>query len=96
MPEGLSVREQMEWKLLTSEGRETYKLRGQTVDPVFGQTKDGRRCDRFMRRGLEAVRSEWSLICATHNLLKLWRSGQAKFGRLIGQMGPSRAGFCPA
>ena len=36
------------------------------------------RCfDKFMRRGFEACRSEWSLICATHNVLKLWRSGKA-------------------
>jgi len=31
---------------------------------------------RFLRRGLRAVRSEWRLMCATHNLLKLFRSGQ--------------------
>ena len=24
------------------------------------------------RRGLAAVDSEWKLVCATHNLLKLW------------------------
>jgi len=30
---------------------------------------------RLMRRGSDACRSEWSLICATHNLLKLWQSG---------------------
>ncbi len=46
-------------------------------EPVFGQIKDARGFDRFMRRGIEACRSEWSLICATHNLLKLWRSGKA-------------------
>ncbi len=54
-----------------------YMLRGQTVEPVFGQIKDARGIDKFMRRGFEACRSEWSLICATHNLLKLWRSGKA-------------------
>ena len=50
---------------------------GRTVEPVFGQIKDVRGFDRFMRRGIEACRSEWSLICATHNLLKLWRSSKA-------------------
>ena len=64
-------------KLLTERGRKLYKLRGQTVEPVFGQIKDARRIDKFMQRGFEACRSEWSLICATHNLLKLWRSGKA-------------------
>lgn len=73
IPKGLSPRERMERKLLTKRGSSLYKLRGQTVEPVFGQIKS-RRCDMFMRRGLQAVRSEWKLICATHNLLKLFRS----------------------
>jgi hypothetical protein len=77
IPDGLLPTELMERKLLTERGRELYKLRGQTVEPVFGQIKDIRGFDRFMRRGFEACRSEWSLICATHNLLKLWRSGKA-------------------
>jgi transposase len=77
IPEGLSATELMEQKLLTERCRQLYKLRGQTVEPVFGQIKDVRGFDRFMRRGIEACRSEWSLICATHNLLKLWRSGKA-------------------
>ena len=72
----LSPTELMERKLLTERGRELYKLRSQTVEPVFGQIKDVRGFDRFMRRGIEACRSEWSLICATHNLLKLWRNGK--------------------
>ena len=76
IPAGLSATELMERKLLTERGRQLYKLRGQTVEPVFGQIKDVRGFDRFMRRGFEACRSEWSLICATHNLLKLWRSGK--------------------
>jgi hypothetical protein len=77
IPDGLSPTELMERKLLTERGRKLYKLRGQTVEPVFGQIKDARGIDKFMRRGFEACRSEWSLICATHNLLKLWRSGKA-------------------
>jgi transposase len=67
----------MSRKLLTDQGREIYKKRSQTVEPVFGQVKDVRKCDRFMGRGLDPGRGEWSLICATHNLLKLWRSGKA-------------------
>jgi hypothetical protein len=77
IPEHLSLRDRMERKLLTKRGRSLYKLRGQTVEPVFGQIKS-RGCDSFMRRGLEAVRKEWRLICATHNLLKLFRSGASE------------------
>jgi hypothetical protein len=43
------------------------------VEPVFGQIKEARGARRFSRRGLRACDAEWKLICATHNLLKLWR-----------------------
>ncbi len=62
-------------KLKTERCRKLYKRRGKTVEPVFGQIKEVRHCERFMRRGYDACRSEWSLICATHNLLKLWVAG---------------------
>jgi hypothetical protein len=42
-----------------------------TVEPVYGQIKHHRRIDRFMRRGRAAAWSEWRLVAATHNLLKL-------------------------
>jgi DDE family transposase len=41
------------------------------IEPVFGHTKANRRFERFQRRGLDAVRSEWRLIAATHDLVKL-------------------------
>jgi hypothetical protein len=41
------------------------------VEPVFAQTKHNRRIATFQRRGRSAARSEWRLITATHNLLKL-------------------------
>lgn len=85
MPENLSPREQMEWKLLTAKGREVYATRGQTVEPTFGQIKDGRGCERFMRRGLPACDSEWKLLCLTHNLLKLWRRATEPLRRAIQQ-----------
>ena len=80
IPTSLTPRERMERALLTKRGRRLYKLRGQTVEPVFGQIKTVRGCDRFMRRGEPACASEWKLLCATHNLLKLWRSGKASWG----------------
>jgi transposase len=48
-----------------------YRLRKQVVEPVFGQIKQARGFRQFLRRGLTAVQSEWSLICTVHNLLKL-------------------------
>lgn len=76
IPGNLSLRERMERKLLTKRGGALYKKRGQTVEPVFGQIKSCRGIDKFMRRGFKACAEEWKLICATHNLLKLWRSGK--------------------
>lgn len=36
-----------------------------------------------MRRGKQAADGEWSLLCTTHNLLKLWRRGKAKLARIF-------------
>jgi transposase len=51
--------------------RSRYRLRKITAEPVFGQVKAARGFRQFLLRGLEAVRGEWSLIAAAHNLLKL-------------------------
>jgi transposase len=59
--------------IATEAGGELYSKRQCMVEPVFAQIKTNRRIDRFKRRGRAAVRSEWRLIAATHNLLKLHR-----------------------
>jgi transposase len=59
--------------LETTLGNALYRKRQTTVEPVFAHTKFNRRIDRFQRRGRSACRSEWRLITATHNLLKLHR-----------------------
>lgn len=51
--------------------RSRYRLRKQTVEPVFGQIKEPRGFRRFLLRGMAKVKHEWSLICTAHNLLKL-------------------------
>jgi Transposase DDE domain len=60
--------------LATELGKQRYGKRQVTIEPVFASTKFNRRIDRFLRRGRSACRSEWRLITATHNLLKLHRS----------------------
>jgi transposase len=59
--------------LATDHGAALYRQRQAIVEPVFGQIKANRGADRFLRRGRSAVRSEWRLLAATHNLLKLHR-----------------------
>jgi hypothetical protein len=63
--------EKMRRKLKTKRGRKLYAQRKISVEPVYGQIKYNRRVDRFMRRGRAAAQSEWRLVTATHNLLKL-------------------------
>ncbi len=76
-PEGVAALEAMRWKLRTEEGRQVYAERKTIVEPVFGQIKEVRGFRRFLLRGLEKARAEWSLQCLTHNLLKLFRSPAA-------------------
>jgi transposase len=54
-------------------GREDYKLRARTVEPVFGQLKTCQKLTTMSRRGLDACESEWLLACTAHNLRKLHR-----------------------
>jgi hypothetical protein len=75
IPREATVKERMARKLRTKKGRETYAKRKSSVEPVFGQIKEARGFRRFLLRGIEAVRAEWRLVCLTHNLLKLFRSG---------------------
>jgi transposase len=59
--------------LRTPTGEALYRRRKWMIEPVFADIKFNRRAGRFRRRGLAAVRSEWRLLTATHNLLKLHR-----------------------
>ena len=63
--------EKMRDKLKTERGRQLYAQRKTTIEPVYGQIKYNRRFDQFIRRGRAAAQSEWRLVAATHNLLKL-------------------------
>jgi hypothetical protein len=57
--------------LSTDQAKALHRKHQATVEPVFGQMKFNRGFDRFLRRGRSAVRSEWRLFGASHNLLKL-------------------------
>jgi transposase len=60
-------------KLDSPRGRRIYKKRAPSIEPVFAQIKHNRSIRTISRRGLIAADSEWKLICATHNLLKVYR-----------------------
>jgi transposase len=59
--------------LATDHGRELYRKRQQSIEPVFGHTKHNRKIYRFNYRGRFAVRTEWRLVMMSHNLTKLHR-----------------------
>ncbi len=61
----------MRLKLRRGGYRSRYRLRKQTVEPVFGQIKQARGFRQVLLRGLANVTQEWSLVCLAHNLLKL-------------------------
>ena len=57
--------------LQTEHGAALYRQRQHLIETLFGSIKHNRGLDRFHRRGRAAVRTEWRLITATHNLMKL-------------------------
>ncbi len=63
----------MRYVLASALGEQLYRKRKQMIEPVFGHTPHNRGVTRFHRRGRTAVRTEWRLLMATHNLTKLHR-----------------------
>jgi hypothetical protein len=64
----------MDRKLKTTVGRALYGMRSYIVELVFGQIKECQNLKRFLLRGLEKVKGEFSLWCIMHNLLKVYRN----------------------
>jgi len=74
-PADASATEVMRHRLRTSAGRTLYKLRQQTVEPVFGIIKSVLGFRQFRLRGREKVSLEWTLVCLAYNLKRLHRLG---------------------
>jgi transposase len=62
---------QMNARLRQGGWRSRYRLRKQTVEPVFGQIKEAMGFRRFLLRGYEKVSAEWLMVCAAFDLRKL-------------------------
>ena len=73
LPKGSTSVDKMRRKLQTKSGAKIYAARKSIVEPVFGQIKHARGFRQFLMRGIEKVKAEWALVCATHNILKLYR-----------------------
>ena len=51
--------------------RDLYRLRKQTVEPVFGIVKEAMGFRQFHLRGIDKVNSEWLLLMSAYNLKRL-------------------------
>ena len=73
LPNAATIIDRMSRKLHTKAGASVYARRKAIVEPVIGQIKQARGFRQFLLRGFEKVQGEWSLVCTTHNILKLYR-----------------------
>ncbi len=72
LPENASAKEKMAHRMKTQAGKTLYKLRKQTVEPVFGIIKEVLGFRRFLLRGREKVSLEWLLVCVSYNFKRLF------------------------
>jgi transposase len=79
-PQG-PVAKQMRERLAQEEEQKRYRKRNGMVEPVFGMIKEILGYRRFLLRGLKKVQGEWSLICASFNLRKLFLYGSQAASR---------------
>ena len=66
------AKEKMAHRLKTAQGKSLYKLRKQTVEPVFGIIKEVMGFRRFLLRGRAKVSLEWTLVCVSYNFKRLF------------------------
>ncbi len=81
---GASAGEVMRHRLQSSAGKQLYKLRQQTVEPVFGIIKSVLGFRQFLLRGTAKVATEWTLVCLAYNLKRLHRLGAGQKLALAG------------
>jgi len=68
---GAGLSEVMKHRLKTAAGKAKYKLRQQTVEPVFGIIKSVMGIRQFLLRGVEKVGLEWKWVCLAYNLKRM-------------------------
>lgn len=71
--EGATMAERMRHRMKTAAGRAIYRLRQQSVEPVFGIIKEAMGFRRFGMRGLAGAGQEWTLVCVAYNVRRLYR-----------------------
>jgi transposase len=74
----------LERRMATDQGKDRYRTRKHTVEPVFGQAKHNRGFRWLLLRGVLGAMAEWSLTCIGHNVLKLVRARLCGAGAPVG------------
>ncbi|MBU1030766.1 MAG: transposase [Nanoarchaeota archaeon] len=77
-------REEMKRKMQTQGAKDTYKLRKQIVEFVFGDFKENKGLTTFLTKSLETVKTEFNLMSIASNLHKIWRKKIEKIKKEIG------------
>lgn len=68
---GSGVVTRMAKRLAEPDTAKRYRRRQALVEPVIAHIKCNRRLDRFLLRGAQGARLEWTLGCIAHNLTRL-------------------------
>ena len=65
------LRDKMKQRLNSEEGKKIYLRRLYPIEAIFGHFKYNLGYSRFLLRGLDKVKAEFTLMCLTYNLRKL-------------------------
>lgn len=71
-PEDAPILEKVKHRMSTKKGKALYRLRKQTVEPVFGIIKQAMGFRQFHLRGHPKVELEWNLVCLAYNFRRLF------------------------
>lgn len=82
LPRDAGAKTPMTRKFESKRGAVIYGQSRAIVEPVNGQIKEARGLRRFLLRALK-LESEWHLMAATHNLLKVFRFRRSQQQALV-------------
>lgn len=68
----------MRHRMRSAEGRQKYRLRKHTVEPVFGIIKSVMGFRQFLLRGHPKVSLEWDLVCLAYNMKRLFKLNDSR------------------
>jgi transposase len=78
-----TIKAHMVYRLKTKDGRKKYKIRKETVEPVFGIIKSVLGFRQFLLRGLDKVNIEWDLVTLAYNFKKLHKLSEGSLAAVL-------------